>query len=87
MRQRPLTLRSKVVTTKIQLNINVERLLLNRGRLTAPAATPTLQRTLSVESARIPRYTIRVKPRFASGGRTAIGRAAAVRVGRIPNSG
>jgi hypothetical protein len=85
--QRPLRLRSKVVTTKIQLDINVERLLLNRGCLTAPAATPTLQRTLSVESARIPRYTIRVKPRFASGGRTAIGRAAAVRVGRIPNSG
>ena len=33
MWQRPLTLRSKVVTTKIQLDINVERLLLNRGCL------------------------------------------------------
>ena len=42
MRQRPLTLRSKVVTTKMQLDINVERLLLNRGCLTAPAATLTL---------------------------------------------
>ena len=35
VRQRPLTLRSKVVTTEMQLDINVERLLLNRGRLTA----------------------------------------------------
>ena len=33
MRQRPRTLRSKVVTTKIQLDINVEKLLLNRGCL------------------------------------------------------
>ena len=29
-------------------------------------------------------YTIGVKPRFASGGRTAIGRAAAIRIGRVP---
>jgi hypothetical protein len=36
--KRPLTLRAKVVTTKVQLDINVERLLLNRGCLTAPAA-------------------------------------------------
>jgi hypothetical protein len=35
-RQRPLTLRSRVVTTKMQLDINVDRLLLNRGCLTAP---------------------------------------------------
>jgi hypothetical protein len=56
--QRPLALRSKVVTTKIQLDINVEKLLLNRG-WTVPAATLTLPRTLSVESERIPRYTIR----------------------------
>ena len=83
MRQRPLTLRSKVVTTKMQLDINVERLLLNRGCLTAPAATLTLQCPSGVESERIPMSTIRVKPRFASGGRTAIGRAAAIRVGRI----
>ena len=44
MRRRSLTLRSKVVTTKMQLDINVERLPLNRGYLTAPAATLTLQR-------------------------------------------
>jgi hypothetical protein len=31
VRQRPLALRSKVVTTKMQLDTNVERLLLNRG--------------------------------------------------------
>ena len=73
VRQRQLTLRSKVVATKIQLDINVERLLLNRGCLTAPAATLTLQRPSGVESKRIPMSTIRVKPRFASGGRTAIG--------------
>jgi hypothetical protein len=42
---------------------------------------------MGVGSKRIPMSTIRVKPRFASGGRTAIGRAAAIRVGRIPNSG
>jgi hypothetical protein len=39
VRQRPLPLRSRVVTTKVQLDINVERLLRNRGRLTAPPAT------------------------------------------------
>jgi hypothetical protein len=83
-RQRPLTLRSKVVTTKMQLGINVERLLLNRGCLTAPAATLTLRARQASKSERIPTSTIRVKPRFASGGRTAIGRAAAIRVGRIP---
>jgi hypothetical protein len=33
-RQRPLPLRSKVVTTKMQLDINVERLSLKRGFLT-----------------------------------------------------
>jgi hypothetical protein len=48
VRQRPLTLRSKVVTTKMQLDINVERLLLNRGYLTVPAATLTSQRTSGV---------------------------------------
>jgi hypothetical protein len=32
VRQRPLTFLSKVVTTEVQLDINVERLLLNRGR-------------------------------------------------------
>jgi hypothetical protein len=84
VRQRPLTLRSKVVTTKMQLDINVDRLLLDRGYLTAPAASLTLQHTSGVQSERIPASTIRMKPRFASGGRTAIGRAAAIRVGRIP---
>lgn len=55
----PPTFLSKVVTTDTQLDINVEKLLLDRGCLTAPAATLTLPRTLSVESERIPRYTIR----------------------------
>ena len=43
MRQRPLTFLSKVVTTEVQLDINVERLLLNRGRgqqLRRRAASP-----------------------------------------------
>jgi hypothetical protein len=31
VRQRSVALRSKVVTTEMQLDINVERLLLNRG--------------------------------------------------------
>ena len=61
MLQRQLTLRSKVVATKTQLDINVEGLLLNRGCLTAPAATLTLQRPSGVESKRIPMSTIRVQ--------------------------
>jgi hypothetical protein len=45
-RQRPadVTLWS-CYNSKMQLDINVERLLLNRGSLTAPASTLTLQRT------------------------------------------
>ena len=73
MRQRPL-LRSKVVTTKMQLDINVERLLLNRGCLTAPAATLTLQCPSGVESERIPMSTIRAKtenPLLADGPQSA----------------
>jgi hypothetical protein len=61
VRQRPLTLRSKVVTTKMQLDINVDRLLLDRGYLTAPAASLTLQHTSGVQSERIPASTIRMK--------------------------
>jgi hypothetical protein len=43
VRQRPLTFLSKVVTTEVQLDINVERLLLNRGR--ANFAPPTTAST------------------------------------------
>jgi hypothetical protein len=43
--ERPLTLRSKVVTTEMQLEINVERLLLNRGCLRAHSCSSDLQRT------------------------------------------
>jgi hypothetical protein len=59
VRQRPLTLHSKVVTTKMQLNINVEKLSLNHGCLTAAGGTLILQRTSGVSSDRIPTYTIR----------------------------
>jgi hypothetical protein len=62
VRQRPLSLRSRVVTTKMQLDINVERLLLNSGRSTAPAATLTLQRPPRAEGERNSTSTVRMKP-------------------------
>jgi hypothetical protein len=55
VRQRPLALRSKVVTIKMQLDINVERLLRNHGCLTAPPATLPCNARQALKSANFPR--------------------------------
>jgi hypothetical protein len=81
--ERPLTLRSKVVTTEMQLDINVERLLLNRGCLTAHSrSSDYTARQASKVGEFHPRET-----EVRSGVGTAIGRAQQSRLVSSPNSG
>jgi hypothetical protein len=66
VRQRPLTLRSKVATTKMQFDKNVEKVLLKHGCLTAAGRNSDLATHVGRLSEQIPTSTIRVKPASGS---------------------